>query len=492
MPGSPAEGRARLDAALAARANGDAERAVALCGALLGDHPDYVAALRLMVELSADRGDAREAAAHLGHAFRLDPFEPGVGAALARAYLDLDAPELAMRTAQEALALAPADATIHALLGEAYRLDREYELAADSFSQALRLDPKSVSAAHGLARCQIQLGRLETAADVLNRLVGQGCEQADVLLTLCRLPANLVTVDLLAAVDRGVATHRADDRGRRQFLRATALHLKGRHAEAWQHLLEANQAVFARTRAAYEASVPSRAAILRAVSQLPPAAVDARGSASGLPLPLLILGPPRSGKSTLEALLARTEGVKRGFESPVVRSAVHRAFHAAGWPVADHLDELPAEHDGLFGVKFRDEVARRAGDARVFTSNTYGVLRSVARLSRAVPEARFVFVRRDTHDQTYAIFSQHYGLNLNYAYDLAAIREFADWYAAMGEALSHHLPGRVLMLDYEAIVTRSTESVAAVSALCGVPFSPPSGPVGNDIGVSAPYRRGLG
>src|SRR5262249_46018512 len=163
---------------------------------------------------------------HLGRAVLLNPFDAAPLTALARTYLELDSPEMAIRTIQEALALNAGDAEIHRVLGDAYRLDRYYPLAAECYERALARDPRPVPAAHGLARSYIQIDRLGEAADVLNHLVDNGCRDAAVLLTLCRLPSALVRVDLLNVVDSGVRLPRNDDGGRLGFLRAKALHLR--------------------------------------------------------------------------------------------------------------------------------------------------------------------------------------------------------------------------------------------------------------------------
>jgi Tfp pilus assembly protein PilF len=445
-----------------------------------------------LAAIYSDRGEPWSAVAYLGRAVTLDPFNWATLTALARAMLDVECAEMAIRMLQEALALNPAEASVHATLGEAYRLDREYELSVECFKQALALDPRSVAAAHGLAKSLIQLGRIDEAADALNRLAADGCRDADVLLTLCRLPASAVRVDLLAIVDQGVSFRGRDDGDRMGFLRAAALHLQGRHEDCWNCLVEANGRMFAKTRDAYHGGAAARSQVLKQLSEPAEPALPQLTASGHAAAPLFILGPPRSGKSTLEALLTHTSGVHRGFESPIVRNAARRTFQAAGLPTSDRMDNLPEDLERPFAMFFHDELRRRSGDARLFTMTAYGALRAAPRLARIIPQARFVFVSRNRDDHVFSIFFQHYGLAMDYAYDIAAIREFIGWYAAMGEAMARRFPGAVRVLDYETIVSRPAEAVAAVGELCGFPFAPPQSPaVENDAGWSRPYRAWL-
>ena len=66
------------------------------------------------------------------------------------------------------------------------------------------------------------------------------------------------------------------------------------------------------------------------------------------PRSIFIFGPSRSGKTTLERLIATCDGVKRGYENPILENSVRGAFRTAGLPTRERIIELPPQLDDLF------------------------------------------------------------------------------------------------------------------------------------------------
>ena len=66
------------------------------------------------------------------------------------------------------------------------------------------------------------------------------------------------------------------------------------------------------------------------------------------PISLFLLGPSRSGKSSLEHLITSSPIAKQGYESSVLDNAVFFTTNEAGIAEIDYLDELPAEYNDKF------------------------------------------------------------------------------------------------------------------------------------------------
>jgi Flp pilus assembly protein TadD len=482
-----------LEEAEGLRQQGKLDRAEAICYPLVRRHPGYVAALHTLGLVYLDKGDFERALDCLVRASMLDPANWMTLTALSLAYLRLGASEMAALTLDKALAIRPRDASILSSLGEIHREEREYEIAKQAYSQALALDPYMETPAAGLALCLSSLGQSAEAAKVLGDAYARGIRTLRLLQVMTTLPPGLVSVDVLGALDQLAASGNATDPASRnsfQFARAAALDAAGRHAEAWETLVAANRPLAGEYQAELKANIARREKSLARLRAASAASQRAVGGAQAVSL--FILGPSRSGKTTLERLVGSLEAVKLGCEVPVVENALRRTFQAAAIPASNRLEDLPAQLLPAFRETYREDLARRAGQARLFTNTLPGHIHNAALLASVIPNARFLLVKRDPDDVAWRIFLTKYLHGNSYAYDLKAINDHLDWYNTMIDLTAEKLPDIVEVVSYEAMVDDPATTLRNAAKLCGISIiDRPIAPVPNDRGCSAPYRRFL-
>jgi tetratricopeptide (TPR) repeat protein len=123
--------------------------------------PDNVALGLEIAATYAAEGQYTAAEVWLLLAVDVAPDDPQVWKTLAHFYLDLgvDVKESGMAATTRLLELTPNDAQAYDLLGWAYLLTGEDELARDSLTQALTLDPRLASAHYHLGRLNARQGR---------------------------------------------------------------------------------------------------------------------------------------------------------------------------------------------------------------------------------------------------------------------------------------------------------------------------------------------
>jgi hypothetical protein len=212
----------------------------------------------------------------------------------------------------------------------------------------------------------------------------------------------------------------------RAFIRASALERAGRHDEAWRHLVPANRVVFNSVEENAKRLAEARRTSLAALRAHP--GKPGRGGDGGIPISLFILGPSRSGKTTMERLVSTLDGVKRGYENPIVENAVRRTFQTSALPTGRLLEHLPPQLYPVFRELYTEELARRSGSAKVFTNTLANRNHDTARMVDMIPNVRFVFVKRDVEDNMLRIYMRKYRGGNPYAYDLKAIRDHIIWY----------------------------------------------------------------
>jgi Flp pilus assembly protein TadD len=486
------EARVRLEEAERLRCASQLDRARAICEALLKRYPDYVGALHTLGLVLADQREYAGAMASLNHAAMLNPKDWRTLTALSGVYLRLNAPQMAARTLEQALKLNPDDASVLVTLGEIYREEREYELAADAFRKANTLDPSLDMAQHGLASSCTHLGRLSEAANILSGLVQRGSRRIGTLLALAQLPGSMVKIDLLPLLAEAVPGKNASKEefeSLAAFARAAAFDKMGRYAEAWDNLVAANRPHFREHQDAYQKDSRRQAAFLAWLRNCPIDAKPAGADESGYPLSLFILGPSRSGKTTMEKLVSSLDGVKRGYENPIVENAARRAFQTAGFITRDLMIEMPPALDKMCRDFYFEELAERAGSAKVFTNTHPGRIFDVARLAAILPTARFVFIKRDVDDLTLRIYMRKYLAGNAYGYDVGTICDYIAWYHQTIDVLTEKLPGIARTIRYEDMIADPAAALGSVAGLCGMPApADPSPELGDDRGCAEPYR----
>lgn len=455
------------------RKKGQLEQAAKICEDLLRSYPDYVAALHTLGLVQIEQRSYWAALSSFIRAAMLNPKDWTILINLCNVYLALGADEMAAHTLEQVLALKDDDATIHFSLAQIYESRREYELAVEAFKNSLALDAGNAAAWQMLGRCLIHLGQAREAAEALRNAFERDPDSVAPLYHMGQLPPSLVEVDVLEAID-GISEEakRRDPEFdiRVNFARAGALHNAGRYEEAWQCLMRANRAVARQYDDDRQARRERRNSEAMALARQRPATVRGdRGGDAPLPVSLFILGPSRSGKTTMEKLMARVAGVKRGYENMIVEDSVRRASQLSGLLTIDTLLQLPNNLDARFAEIYAEELRRRAGNSVVFTNTHPGRLIDVGRLAEAIPNARFVFMKRNVDDMAFRIFTKHYRHESNiYAYDIKNIYEHIEWYNEMIDIWLEKFDRISKCICYEEMIENPRFALTQTASLCGV------------------------
>ena len=479
-----------LEQAEKARKARQFDQAQRACEAVLKQFPDYVAALHTLGMVHADKGEFRSALSYLVQASMLNPQDWSTLTVLSGVYLQLGSGTTALRTLEQARAIKPDDPNILATLGEINREEREFAAGAEVLRRALEIDPDFNAARFTLGICCTELGEVSEAADAFETLVAKGLNNVHLLYALGHLPTSFIKSDILALAD-ALNGDGEDDKtefeSMRAFSRAAALHHAGRPQEAWQELARANAPVRERMREAHARHRRTEQTFLDGMKNFkhPKSEGDIKPAD---PVSLFILGPSRCGKTSLERLLGAHKDVKHGHESPIVENAVRQTFQAAALPTRERIFELPSALNQHFRDNYHRALADRAGDARVFTNTHPAHIFSSLRLALVLPEARFVFVRRNLDDMALRISMKRYRAGNAYSYGQEETREHLDWYYQMIDLVSAHIPERCLTVEYEQMIENPADTLDAVVRFCGLkPAAGKLPALGDDRGCADPY-----
>jgi tetratricopeptide (TPR) repeat protein len=411
-------------------------------------------------------------------------------AALGAVCLELQASDMGVLVLEQARKIKPRDAGVLVLLGEIYNQEREFERAKEAFREAIALEDDLYAAIMGLGLAYEQLGQNAESVKLYENLLKRNMSTLEVLLALTSVPSAIVKVDLLAELNK-LSRDLTGEREFEQcaaFIRARALDKAGRYAEAWQQLVPVNRAIFVAMQENFRGLSQKRHAALTTLEGTRiKAGNDNRYSRQ--PISLFILGPSRSGKSTMEQLVATLDGVKRGYENPSVEKAVRRTFQSANLLTNSELGLLPPQLFPQCRDFYLEELAQRIGSARVFTNTSQSLIYEAQLTANVFPNVRFILLRRNLEDTILRMYQQRYRTGNAYSYDLKAARDYVVWYQQMIELMATKFSDIVRVIDYEDMIANPAAAVRVAANLCGL--SKTDGPlpeVGDDRGCAEPYH----
>jgi tetratricopeptide (TPR) repeat protein len=442
---------------------------------------------------------SEEAIVHYQKALTIRPEYAEAHFNMGTALRALDRPEEAISHYEKAIAIRPNYAEAHNSLGNSLEIVHRLDQAIAHYEKALAIRPDYADAHVNLGITLWALDRHEEAIshyekvlaispDYVETLKNRG-DALTVLLALTHLPESVVSIDVLAHIDRLVraeGNYQDEFENLATFVRARVLDKTGRHSEAWEHLVLANRTRFLANQEEFgEISSRQRANLARR-RQSPAEAAGVIEDEQ--PVSLFILGSSRSGKTTAEKLVSTLEGVTRGYENLIVEKTVRRAREMADLPPGTLFEDIPRTLHPLCRDIYIEELAAQAGSARVFT-NTHPIrIHDADLMASAFPNVRFLCVKRNVEDTVLRIYMRRYRTGNFYGYDLKAARDHVIWYHEMIDLLAEQLPAIVRVIRYEDMVANPAETLREAADLCGLPMTDGPLPVlGDDRGCAAPY-----
>ena len=362
------------------------------------------------------------------------------------------------------------DAIPYFTLGYAQFQLGQYEPSVASFDKLLALDPDNSEAMAQKARALYFLGRLDDARSLINRAaeLGPDIVEHDVLLAeLKQFKPGDPRAEGAVQRLRNASSDDALQSMRIRFALAQLYAQIGQHEESFQSLLEANALVRQRIDYDVDAAVASMARTRQAFTS---AFLRSKGGGDPSKKPIFIVGMPRSGTTLTEQILAAHPHVYGAgeigdFEQCLVAL---REFAPSDYPDAV-LDMTPAELSQL-GAAYVAQVSKLAPAADRITNKHLGnSLAHVGLMHLALPNARFIYLRRDPVDTCMSCFSLYFQGPVHFAYDL---RELGLMYRAHEDLAAHWRdvlpPGVFLDVQYEDIVEDIETQARRIVAHCGL------------------------
>jgi len=213
-----------------------------------------------------------------------------------------------------------------------------------------------------------------------------------------------------------------------------------------------------------QADVAAMAQIAQAFDQAlfdtPAAGCDQTG-------PIFVLGLPRSGTTLVDRIISSHDAVASLGEINDFALCLMRLAGAVGGK-GDLIRKSTQLDPAALGRAYLDSTAGYGSLRPMLIDKTPANFLYIGLIARALPNARIVHLRRNPMDNGYALYKTLFRMGCPYSYDLDDIAAYILSYRRLMEHWRTVLPGRVLDVDYEHLVSDQEAVSRAIIDHCGL------------------------
>lgn len=347
-------------------------------------------------------------------------------------------------------------------LGQFYSHLGDVPAAMRAFEQAVSASGGSVDTLYDLGVSCIAMGQFARAEELLDQVIALRPDDWDAWAnrsTLRRATASRNhLVELEAMYERAGSS--AEARIALGFALAKELEDLGEHEKAFNYLARA--AYLRRKRLSY--SVDQDVATMGMIAGAFPAT---EVSCTPGPGPIFILGLPRSGTTLVDRILSSHSAVESLGEIQDFALALMGLADRSGDKRGLIETSATMDHAAL-GAEYLRRIGERGSGAPHVIDKTPLNFLYIGLIARSLPTARIIHVRRGAMDSAYAMFKTLFRMGYPFSY---AQEDLARYCIAYRKLMAHWrtaLPGRLIEIDYEALIgDQETESRRLIEA-CGL------------------------
>jgi tetratricopeptide (TPR) repeat protein len=404
----------------------------------LAVRPTYAEAHCNLANTLANAGRHADAADAYRKAIDLKPDLAEAYSNLGNSLLELGLPQDAIIACRQAVSLNPRLASAHGNLGIALAFVGNDTEARQAYKAAVALAP-------GRVRYRYHLG-------VLTRYTPDSPELG-----------ALVELEKDASLPPG-------DRTLLHFALGKACDDVGRFDDAWRHFAAANQ--LHRRSLAYDREAEARrfAGIQRQFSADFIRRHERLGNPS--PLPVFIIGMPRSGSTLVEQIISGHPRVFGAGELDDFGRSI-RDIEASDGGYPESVAALPTQAYADLGTRYINRIGRLAPDAGRITDKMPHNFLYAGLIHLALPNAPIIHIIRDSRDTCLSCFSKKFTNGHLYSYDLADLGSYYCQYLSLMAHWDRVLPrGRILEVRYECLVQDIEAEARRMIAYCGLDWDP--------------------
>ena len=437
---------------------------------ILRKEPDNIAALILNAEILLRSGRYQDSADETSRLFELDAasFNSTLQLQLGHLCFENELFFLAAQLFEWVKTKKKADVLSLYRLGISLRRLGEMYSAEQSLLQCIKLRP-------GVAATYLQLGHVYKATGHIDRaeyyykryITFSATEKGAGYWSLADLKSYTFSDDEIAAMKREVKLRQEElpQSSALYFALGWAAEQKQNYSEALDNYNKGN-AIQARLK-------PFHA---EHFSQLVSELQNVKGEEnpvreSDTPVPIFIVGLPRSGTTLIEQILSAHSKVQATDELPFLERIALKLEMSGGY--GKRLSALSEEERKFLKRQYLNGVAAYLKkESDYFIDKFPGNYLHIGLIKRIMPESIIIDVRRDPRDTAISAYRQLFNAGNEFSASFDGIHEYYKGYLALIKHWQFAYPNQIKVMNYEQLVTVPLEEIQSLLDFCGLESEP--------------------
>ncbi len=420
-------------------------------------------------------GQQHEAIECLHECLRFAPRFDKAYAMLGLLWQDLTQWEKAESAYRQALALQANDDEVELNLGLMLRNQKKMNEAVSHYRRLLTRNPRHAKALHNLGDAYKELGEMEAANRILQKCISADPQSGKTYYLISRLKTKNKDYAKWIPQIEGLLTSTQTDTENRVhlcFALANFYEAIGEDAKAFSNWQEGNRL----QRAAINFDVRDYLDYFnRLKAAFSPDLFEAKaGYGNPSPVPIFIIGMPRSGTTLVEQILASHPEVYGAGELPFLGQLAEKlpGVLGASKPYPECIKDLTPECATQLGEEYVQRVQKFGPEAKHIADKLPHNFIQAALIPLLMPNAKIVHCRRNPMDTCLSCFVTLFGDALNYTHNLKELGTIYRYYQDLMAHWRSISQIRIFEIEYEYLVSEQESSTRELLEFCGLEWSP--------------------
>ncbi len=457
-------------------AEGKVLKAEHLCRAFLQKHPRHVEAMRLLADTGVRLGVLDDADFLLESAAEFEPDNIQVRLDYIQVLRKRQKFEAALAQAQSLYERDPENPVFLSHLAIELMQTGDYDRALELFDRVLAILPDDPLVLTSRGHALKTMGRQDEAVASYRAALDRKPDHGDAWYALANLKTYRFSAEDRSAME---ALQQApglphQDQIHIGFALGKALEDAGDYEGAFEAYARGNELKRLQTR--YTSDQMAEEFEAQKSVCTPALFASKAGMGAAAPDPIFIVGLPRAGSTLLEQILASHSQVDGTLELPDILSLAHRLRGRNKFTDRSRypriLEELSGDQLRQMGEAYIENTRIHRAGAAFFTDKMPNNFRHIGLIKLILPNAKIIDARREPMACCFSGFKQLFAEGQEFTYGLEEVGHYYRGYVELMRHWDAVLPGEILRVQYEDVVTDLETQVRRILDFCGLAFEP--------------------